>query len=313
MKVIDIFSGIGGFSIAAQWIGWETLVTCEIDEFCRKVLQYHFPDAYHHDDIKTLTYKTIEYELSKRYGRQWRNDDIIIAGGFPCTPFSITGLRKGTQDDRHLWPQMLRVIRDVQPEWVVAENVSGLLTQERGVVFESVCTDLEAEGYAVQPLIIPACAVDAPHRRDRIFIVANRADTRIESMQRGGENGVCGSETPAYADSILQREWNEYHIGKTRQKYVAESFNGAITASNTSSIRRIQNNKGEQPDQPEQIIPDWRNFPTQSPVCSRNDEFSARLADITFSRWRRESIKALGNAVVPVLAYQIFKTIDETK
>lgn len=200
----SLFSGIGGFDLAAQWAGWENLFYCEINKFCRQVLQYHFPKSISYEDIKQTDFK------------QWRGKVDIISGGFPCQPFSLAGQRKGTDDDRYLWPEMLRAIREIQPTWVVGENVAGILTMvqpgtetslgceqslfseedrerilvEQEYVVETVCGDLEREGYSVQPFVIPACAVGAPHRRDRVWFVAYRSDTRTEGLQQGWENGI---------------------------------------------------------------------------------------------------------------------------
>ena len=160
MKHGSLFSGVGGFDLAAQWMGWENEFHCEWNEFGRKVLKYYWPKAKSYDDI-TKTDFTIH-----------RGTIDIITGGFPCQPYSQAGKRLGTADDRHLWPHMLRTIQEVRPRWVVGENVRGLVNWNGGMVFDEVQADLEAEGYEVQPFLIPACAVNAPHRRDRIWIVA---------------------------------------------------------------------------------------------------------------------------------------------
>jgi len=282
---IDLFSGIGGFSLAARWMGWKTLVTCEIEEFPRKVLQYHFPETYHHEDIKTLNYETINLELSKRYGSRWRNDDVIVTGGFPCQPYSIAGKRKGTNDDRYLWPEMLRAIREISPRWVVAENVSGLLTQQSGLVFERVCADLETAGYKVQPIIISACAVNAPHRRDRVWIIAHCTDARIKSMQRERKDGIYKSKATPDSNSIGLQGWEQ--TGKKRKMEILQ-------------FGRFHNSHNQ-----------FNEFPTKSPICSRDDGLSMRLDGITFSKWRNESIKAYGNAVVPQIVFKIFKAIEK--
>ena len=184
---IGLFEGIGGFSFAASHMGWKTLVTCEINPFGQRVLKYYWPNAYHHADIKTLNYDTINSELSNRFGEGWRNDDIIITGGFPCQPYSLAGKRLGTADDRHLWPEMLRIIREVQPTWVVGENVFGLINWNGGLVFDEVQTDLEAEGYEVQPYVLPAASVNAPHKRDRVWFVAHRTNTTTNTSLHGHE------------------------------------------------------------------------------------------------------------------------------
>ena len=156
----SLFSGIGGFDLAARWAGWDNLFNCEIDLFCKDVLKYHFPDAEQYGDIKTTDFTV------------WRDRIDVLSGGFPCQPFSQAGKRKGTEDDRYLWPEMLGVIRSVRPRWVVGENVLGIVNWSKGLVFEQVCSDLEAEGYEVQPFVIPACGVNAPHRRYRTWFVA---------------------------------------------------------------------------------------------------------------------------------------------
>ena len=189
----SLFSGIGGFDLAAKWMGWHNAFHCEINEFCTKILNYHFPDAEHYTDI------------ARTYFSKWRGRIDVLSGGFPCQPFSLAGQRKGADDNRYLWPQMLRVIREIRPTWVVGENVAGILTMvqpgaevevggqaslfgedyrkrvlhRQEYVIETICRDLEREGYAVQPLLIPACAVGAPHRRDRIWFIAHRTNAGV--------------------------------------------------------------------------------------------------------------------------------------
>ena len=177
MTHASLFSGIGGFDLAAEWAGWTNAFNCEIDPFCRKVLKYHFPNAEQYEDIRTTDFTV------------WKDRIDVLTGGFPCQPFSLAGKRRGTEDYRYLWPAMLDVIRTVRPRWVVGENVYGIVNWSEGMVFEQVCADLEAAGYEVQPYIIPACGVGAPHRRDRCWFVAHRTDAGIETM-REGQDGV---------------------------------------------------------------------------------------------------------------------------
>lgn len=169
MKHLDLFSGIGGFALAARWAGIETVAFCEIEEFPRKVLAKNFPGVPIHRDIHDLD------------GSEYAGIDIIT-GGYPCQPFSIVGKRRGTEDDRHLWPEMRRIITQAKPAWVVCENVYGHITMG----LDEVLADLEAEGYAAQPFVIPACAKDAPHKRDRVWIVANSNEKQKRPV------GVCG-------------------------------------------------------------------------------------------------------------------------
>jgi DNA (cytosine-5)-methyltransferase 1 len=166
MKMLDLFSGIGGFSLAASWAGIETVAFCEKDGYCQKVLKKHWPLVPVVDDIFKL-----------------RGDEFgpvdIVSGGFPCQPFSVAGKRKGKEDDRHLWTEMFRVIKTARPTWVLGENVAGIISME----LDQVLSDLAGAGYATQAMVIPACGVDAPHRRDRVWIVAHSESNRARRRQ----------------------------------------------------------------------------------------------------------------------------------
>ena len=180
MKILDLFSGIGGFSLGLESTGhFETTAFCEIDKFCKLILNKHWEGKKIYDDVKTISKK------------QFEEDGIelpdIITGGFPCQPFSVAGKQQGTSDSRHLWPEMFRIIKDFSPRWVIGENVKGLTNIQDGMVFETVCTDLESEGYEVQPFIIPAAGVQAPHRRERIWIVAHAKRFNERKSIRGSD------------------------------------------------------------------------------------------------------------------------------
>lgn len=151
-----------------------TVAFCEIDPYARAVLRRHWPDAPIFDDIRTLTREDITDPID------------LICGGYPCQPFSVAGLRRGTTDPRHLWPEMYRLIRTVRPRWVIAENVAGHIR----LGFDAVADALEAEGFTVWPFVIPACAVGAPHRRDRVWIVAHADSERLQ----GGHGQLQTSE-----------------------------------------------------------------------------------------------------------------------
>ena len=168
MRVLDLFSGIGGFSLGLEAAGMETAAFCEREPFCQAVLRKHWPNTPIHSDITELD------------GYEYRGTVQLVCGGFPCQPFSVAGQQRGAEDDRALWPQMLRVICEVQPTWVIGENVTGIIAME----LDTVLSDLEREGYACQTFVIPACAVDAQHRRDRVWIVA-MADSYSKRAQRG--------------------------------------------------------------------------------------------------------------------------------
>ena len=205
MNHASLFSGIGGAEVAASMMGWQNLFHCEIQEFPRKVLQYWFPNSESYEDITKTDF------------HQWQGKVDVLTGGFPCQPFSLAGRRKGADDNRYLWPQMLRAIRQIHPTWVVGENVNGIKTmvescqvtqmgrsdylfeenhlyrEESRFTLDKICADLEAEGYSVQPLVIPACAIGAPHRRDRVWIIAHRSDPRAETVQQEGQDGICSA------------------------------------------------------------------------------------------------------------------------
>lgn len=193
MRVLDLFSGIGGFSLGLERAGMETVAFCEVDAFCRQVLAKHWPNVRIHDDVRTLD------------GNEYRGTVDVVCGGFPCQPFSVAGKRAGKDDDRHLWPEMLRIIREVQPRYVIGENVAGFVNME----LDNCLSDLEAIGYACGAFVIPACAVDAQHRRDRVWILANR-DGDSESgialnAEARGMQTTDGGKTNANAASALEQ------------------------------------------------------------------------------------------------------------
>lgn len=341
MTHASLFSGIGGFDLAAEWAGWSNVFNCEIDPFCRRVLAYHFPNALQYEDIKTTDFRPL------------RGGVDVLTGGFPCQPFSLAGKRKGTDDNRYLWPEMLRAIRELAPRWVVGENVFGIVNWSDGLVFEQVCADLEDEGYEVQPYLIPACAVDAPHRRDRVWFVAHRRnaeDTFRDGLLRDLE--LCETE-PHIGEQRMLGAGNSERICREAWVDVADRSNagsevlqreGTIsfcTSNATTNALCERSDKGAKEVQPQQPkwesidgdggqqyaarrIPNWERFPTQSPVCGRDDGLSARLDACPVpgwkqpngrwrmsGYWRRESIKAYGNAVVPQVVLKIFETINE--
>jgi DNA (cytosine-5)-methyltransferase 1 len=288
----SLFSGIGGSELAADWMGWENLFHCEINEFGRLVIKYYWPNSVHYEDIKKTDFT------------RWRGLIHVLSGGFPCQPYSAAGKRLGTADDRHLWPEMLRAIREIQPCWVVGENVRGITNWNEGVVFDEVQADLEAEGYEVLPFLLPACAVNAPHRRDRIWFIAyshSNANRYLRKQDR---------ET----DGIPGEHRTEIRAGKSTG---TDSGN----ASDTPSIGM----EGYRSDREQITHPQgeyglfgchdagnhWGEWPTQSPLCSGDDGLPRQLDGITFSKWRNESIKAYGNAIVPQVIHQIFKAIQE--
>ena len=435
MKHGSLFSGLGGFDLAAEWMGWENIFHCEWMEFPRKVLDYHFPNADSHIDICKTDFK------------KYANEIDILTGGFPCQPFSMAGKRKGTDDERYLWGEMLRAIQEIKPTFVIAENVAGILSIDDGLVFEQVCLDLEAEGYEVQPFVVPAAAKNAPHRRDRVWFVAysnsngqfkgwrydgsskddercnpskqwsantkdvnrcssdrilknkpktcgaisKQADVKKDKTTRA--NKICGVDKADNTKEIIGN--NEFTIDKSRT-LVSERFKGIFApthrglehckipfkklaamglsidiprintvegnATNTNSNGLNQRNcnnekhssKGgkyaqcdfeqiynEQPITEHTNLQrqkrgmhevksqttirqqfsernarsvkstNWQNFPTQPPICGGDDGLPTELDGITFPKWRAESIKGYGNAIVPQVAFEIFKQLEK--
>ncbi len=346
-----LFTGINGFGHAADVLGWRQPMHCEINDFCQRIIQYYWKNSKPYYDI-TKTDFTI-----------WRGKIDVLSGGFPCQPFSNAGNRNGVDDHRYLWPEYLRAIRESKPIAVVGENVTGLLTMEqhemfarvdsRGIVrFENydqyeavysrqatmlvndICGDLEKEGYGVQPFVVPAAGVGAPHKRDRIWFIAYangtikeygqgkdfEAQKEVWWNQEGHVPGELHGNGPVADSDIRSRQEHGFSTGRK----VSENRIERIGIDSNTHCNRFQgrghsgelSEKGEKRNQRFENLGGfsggfWENFPTQPPVCGRNDGLPPELDGITFSNWRKESIKAYGNAIVPQVAYQFFKAIDE--
>lgn len=298
MKHLDLFSGEGGFALAAHWMGWKTMAWCEWDKFCQQILEFYFPEAEGFGDIDKSDFTKYENKID------------ILTGGFPCQPFSNAGNRLGTQDPRHKWPRMLEVIGQVRPRWVVGENVRGLISWSKGMVFDKVQADLEAIGYEILPFLLPACAINAPHRRDRIWFVAHRNEPSAKYEISTGGHLPTGNDAPDPSTERL--EGAARSILPERGEGLTGEDNG--NASNSNGLGQPGKEYGQ--TKPGLITEDsstnyWENFPTQSPICSGDDGFPPKLDGITFPKWRNESIKAHGNAIVPQVALQIFKAIEQ--
>jgi DNA (cytosine-5)-methyltransferase 1 len=313
MKHGSLFSGIGGFDLAAEWMGWTNVFHCEVNEFGKKVLEHYWPNAISFGNVTDINF------------RPYRGTIDIISGGFPCQPYSSAGKRLGKEDERHLWPEMLRAIREIQPRWVVGENVLGLVNWNGGLVFEEVQADLEAEGYEVQPFILPACAVNAPHRRDRVWFVAY-SNERNDGRAARKDERESGAERVQERDAVRQFvESSKVQRNAPDSDSVRHTPRGKSTEveGNGGKNNGFEKKRSKQAKRPNGLYglsrnaPDsirstrWENFPAKPPLCGGDDGLSDRLDNITFPKWRNESIKAYGNAIVPQVAHQIFKAIQE--
>ena len=335
MRHGSLFSGIGGFDLASEWMGWENVFHCEWNEFGRKVLKHYWPQSISYEDITKTDFTSHRDRID------------ILTGGFPCQPYSQAGKRKGKDDDRHLWPEMLRAIREIKPTWVVGENVRGLVNWNGGLVFDEVQSDLEAAGYEVQPFLLPACAVNAPHRRDRVWFIAVNTECQPNGKHYRGTSKGKGVDLER--NIVVQEGRNE----GTNHTFPTNNSGTTTNTNNTGTNKRVRSNgygqeknKGRQRQPQPKFREDgcngnaanseckrpprkehwkkesrqftqadkgcgWQNFPTQSPICSGDDGFPNQLDGITFPKWRNESIKAYGNAIVPQVALQIFKAINK--
>lgn len=388
MRHASLFSGIGGAEIAAAWLGWENLFHCDINEFGRKVLGYWFPKSKEYNDIKTTDFT------------EWRGCVDILTAGFPCQPFSMAGKRRGADDDRYLWPETLRAINEIRPTWFVGENVFGIASmvlpgeevdmgrtddlfeetnlyrKEQRYVLDRICQDIEDAGYTVQPCVIPACAVEAPHRRDRVWFVARRKDAghdaedpdsdgfhrgdgkdeviaderRVDALGDACESGEAGasdaggheftmpSPDPARREREAPGEGLGAADGRGRDLLLQGGRGDeAERTGGLSGVQRVDTvsdgdgllgGHGEDEvvsgergfdafgdaceSRPIPRFQGWENFPTQPPVCRGDDGIPFDVADLSipFEKWRKEAIKALGNAWVPEVAYEIFRMIQ---
>lgn len=408
------FSGIGAPEVAAAMLGWENVFHCEINPFGRQVLDYYFPNAKSYEDITKTDFS------------EWRGKIDVLTGGFPCQPFSYAGKRGGAEDDRYLWPYMLRCIEQVRPTWFVGENVSGITTMvlpgtetqvgshsslfgegdtytrtSQRYVIEEICSNLEAIGYSVQPMLIPACAVGAPHRRDRIFILAHNERAASTNTDRNHDDSRDSREYESKSKRVQER--NEIQLVEqpdyVRPTMCSSSSNtssagcdrpsdgqrrhhveggdvlqersvrvetrrdgeigtpadterrgsGTLSAqvrcgladgertSSTRSERILTDTESARPLRQERrslegetkwqrvwrntpghdstdVSTRWRAFPTVSPICRGNDGLPFDVDNLSISRgkWRTESLKAYGNAIVPQVMYEIFKAIEAT-
>lgn len=363
MRHATLFSGIGAPELAAQWLGWENAFHCEINPFCQQVLKYWFNKSECYEDIAKTDF------------RKWEGKIDILTGGFPCQPFSVAGRRKGAEDNRYLWPEFKRVIREIRPRWIIGENVAGIISMvqpgqeidleapstsqsesdketlfEQEFVTETICRDLESEGYTIQPIVIPACAVGAPHRRDRVWFIAHRNSLRLQKARTEqstagtfGENIRNASNSTSNGQFDWSSNWTkrsvlfnqEWDATENQPEWTEWKCRACenIQSDVHSNSNRLEGRSHEKAKNFSTFKPEkrsscelwyWENFPTQPPLCGGDDGIPGAL-DIeavfkganhtgrasVFNRWRTESIKAYGNAMVPQVIYQIYKYIND--
>lgn len=280
---VDLCSGIGGFALGFQWAGLsEPVLFCDIEAWSRQVLAKHWPDVPIAEDVKDLA----------KDARRLVPDCDILSCGYPCQPFSQAGVRRGEEDDRHIWPEIFTIVQAKRPTWCVFENVSGHIS----LGLDQVLSDLESKDYAVQPFVVPACAVDAPHRRDRVWIVANSDDAGQpaspgpgqDNRNQPGDNTRRRSADVGHADSAgFEKQWR---LQPAQQKHEAIERSDEKPAT---AVSQPQSKMGRMVDG----LSTWLDEPRDIPrVATGVEQRAARL-------------KGLGNAIVPQIAMQIGLTI----
>ena len=298
VRVLDLFSGIGGFSIGLESAGMETVAFCEQNKFCQKILAQHWPTLPIHSDITELN------------GYEYRGTVELVCGGFPCQPFSVAGKQLGAEDDRALWPEMLRVIREVAPRWVIGENVSGIIAME----LDKVLSDLEGEGYTCWTFVLPACAIDAHHRRDRVWVVAHSNSNSESDVPINAERPrklVAHTQRWSRGQGIFSEYGNQSNEGgeATQRRKNTERLggNGEVIPNTHSSHQQGGSVSIGIP--PEHTKSDFsRNTERQKAASVWLPEPGVgRVANGVPNRSHR--LKALGNAVVPPLVAEIGKIV----
>lgn len=319
IRLLDLFSGIGGFSLAAEWV-WgrelEIVYFVEINKFCQKVLGKHWPKVPIHNDIKTFKYS---------------GPVDIVTGGFPCQPFSTAGKRRGTKDDRYLWPEMLRIVRDVHPRYVVVENVPGL-DDKRHLALERTLSDLEAEGYQLAPPFqIPANAVKAPHERYRLWIVAHDTiarDGQLPVQPRESLKADINPDRRGEVGGDAKRLRLQGHDGREPKSItphgrqdVADPTKCGLRKRRTEAQRGQSDPEGSGsfPHDDRSIVENIQRLSAQKGLVRRRQSCSSNwwhtepaLGRVAYGVPHRvDRLKALGNAIVPQIAYEIFQAIKE--
>ena len=328
--VIDLFSGIGGFALGLESTGYfKTVQFVENEKWCQKILNKNFPEVPIHDDVKTF----------KGYGAD------VVVGGFPCQPFSVAGKQKAIQDDRHLWPDMFRVIKETKPTWVIGENVRNIISISEGMVLEQVYLDLESEGYEVQSFIIPASAVNAPHQRYRTWIVAYsecnehrqeirrsyKETSKVQKEHRQNDNQSwqsSGTSSIRFSDQRYDDVENTRRSSRRRKstrnkksigpgspqqtQWTSDSNKVRGSSERTKTMAHTDSQRGCLWETDRQNAEDVG----QSPRCkiTGNWDFEPNVGRVVDGLPNRvDRLRGLGNAIVPQIAYQIGKAIMEAE
>ena len=337
-KLLDLFSGLGGFSLGLERTGYfKTVAFCDNDKYSKLIINKHWKGKKVYEDVREITKQRLKAD-----GIELPD---IITGGFPCQPFSVAGKQKGTSDDRHLWPEMFRIIKELTPRWIIGENVKGLVNLQDGMVFETVCTDLEGEGYEVRAFNIPAAGVGAPHRRERIWIVAHAkrynktdeiggSDETSRRIQEEHRQDDSSARLTSRTSSI--RQTNNGHedmedsrrtlqqgteLRETNEDEVREGYADQHQRSGSTSESNVADTESSNRHDNEAVTRDGGSstqevFGNGSSVSGEGSWWHTepdvgRVAHGVSGRVYR--LKGLGNSIVPQIAEEIGKAIIEAE